>query len=54
MMNGWADRMEEGGEYEGLTQSISLTGSSAFSLRYFQIGWVSGPFTSPYLNQHDP
>jgi len=29
------------------TQSMSPTAGSAFSLRYFQIGWVSDPLTSP-------
>ena len=32
----------------GLTQSMSLTWGSACSFRYFQIGCVSGPFTSAY------
>jgi hypothetical protein len=29
------------------TQSISFTGGVEFSFKYFQIGWVSDPFTSP-------
>ena len=35
----------------GHTQSTSWTGGLEFSFKYFQIGWVSGPFTSPYICQ---
>jgi hypothetical protein len=37
----------------GHTQSISCTGGVEFSFKYFQIGWVSDPFTSPCTSQHD-
>jgi hypothetical protein len=38
-----------GDRREGVhTQSISFTGGLEFSFKYFQIGWVSDPLTSPY------